>query len=137
MFSKFNFCSILALISGIVSGFFGSGIGALTFMTSYKYFSEIAYTDSRYKDADFRYKNMVVYMISDTFASITKLPFECRKQLVQMSNYDIDAKLILRNSYYGMMPLIARDVGFRSIILGTYYATTDIEHRPVLRYSIP
>ena len=54
-----------------------------------------------------------------------------------MSNYDIDSKLILRNSYYGLMPLMARDVGFRAIILGTYYATTDIEHRPVLRYSIP
>ena len=54
-----------------------------------------------------------------------------------MANYDIDLKLITRNSYYGLMPLMARDVCFRAIILGSYYATTDIEHRPVLRYSIP
>tara|TARA_B110000285_G_C14851285_1_gene480056 strand:+ start:178 stop:732 length:555 start_codon:yes stop_codon:yes gene_type:complete len=54
-----------------------------------------------------------------------------------MANYDIDLKLIIKNSYYGMVPLMARDVCFRGIILGSYYATTDIEHRPVLRYTIP
>ena len=54
-----------------------------------------------------------------------------------MSNYDIDLKLITRNAALGMIPLIARDFTFRSIILGTYYMTTNIEHRPTLKYSIP
>lgn len=70
------------MISGVVSGFFGSGIGALTFMTSYRYLSEIAYSNNKYKDVDFRKKNMIIYMLSDMAASVTKLPFECRKQLV-------------------------------------------------------
>ena len=133
----FDFSFFIALISGVVSGFFGSGIGALTFMTAYTQFSDIIGRDERYQNVDFRVKNMAIYMSSDILASFTRLPFECRKQLLQMANYDIDLKLILRNSYYGLMPLMARDVCFRGIILGSYYATTDIEHRPVLRYSIP
>ena len=86
---------------------------------------------------DFRAKNMVIYMASDLAAAVTRLPFETRKQLVQMSNYEISLKHISRNAYLGMMPLILRDTSFRCIILGTYYATTQIEHRPVLKYSIP
>jgi len=34
-------------------------------------------------------------------------------------------------------PLALRDVSFRTIILGFYYATTNIEHKPELKYSIP
>ena len=54
-----------------------------------------------------------------------------------MANYDIDLKLIGRNAYLGLTPLIIRETTFRGIILSTYYLTTDIEHRPVLKYSIP
>jgi len=70
------------LISGVVSGFFGSGIGALTFMTAYTQLSDIVGRDERYKDMDFRAKNMMIYMTSDVLASFTRLPFECRKQLL-------------------------------------------------------
>ena len=80
---------------------------------------------------------MAIYLASDLIASTFKLPFEARKQLVQMCNYDIDLKLISRNAYLGLIPLLLRDFTFRGIILGTYYLSTDIEHRPVLRYSVP
>ena len=80
---------------------------------------------------------MLIYLTADVFASVARLPFETRKQLVQMSNYQIELSVIWRNAYYGVVPLMARDVLFRSIILGTYYATTDIEHKPCLKYSIP
>ena len=72
----------VALISGVVSGFFGSGIGALTFMTAYTQLSDMVGRDERYKDMDFRAKNMMIYMTSDVLASFTRLPFECRKQLL-------------------------------------------------------
>ena len=52
----------VALISGVVSGFFGSGIGALTFMTAYTQLSDIVGRDERYKDMDFRAKNMMIYI---------------------------------------------------------------------------
>jgi len=32
---------------------------------------------------------------------------------------------------------MVRDTSFRGIILGSYYLTTDVEHRPVLKYTIP
>ena len=69
----------VALISGVVSGFFGSGIGALTFMTAYTQLSDIVGRDERYKDMDFRAKNMAIYLCSDLVASTFKLPFEARK----------------------------------------------------------
>lgn len=128
---------LAALISGVISGFFGAGIGGLTFMTMHNLMTQKFFGDQRYNDVDFRIKNMTIYLTSDLFASIMKLPFETRKQLVQMSNYDVSLKLIGQNMYYGMVPLIARDMSFRFIILGTYYATTNIEHRPVLKYTIP
>ena len=80
---------------------------------------------------------MAIYLTSDFFASITKLPFETRKQLVQMANYDLEMKIITRNAWLASGAMMARDVSFRSIILGMYFATTNIEHRPVLKYSIP
>lgn len=63
----------------MVSGFFGAGIGALSFMTSYNYLSRIGFNDPKYQDIDFRKKNMVIYMCSDLVASTFKLPFEARK----------------------------------------------------------
>ena len=63
----------------MVSGFFGAGIGALTFMTSYNLFSSIAYNDPKYQDIDFRKKNMLIYLTADILASTSRLPFEARK----------------------------------------------------------
>ncbi len=40
-------------------------------------------------------------------------------------------------SALGWPALVLRDTGFRGILLCFYYSTTEIEHRPVLRYSIP
>ena len=34
-------------------------------------------------------------------------------------------------------PLMMRDVLFRSMIIGSYYATTDIRHKPVQKYTMP
>lgn len=62
-----------------MSGFFGAGIGALTFMTSYNLLTDIFYNNPKYNDVDFRKKNMMIYLASDIFASAAKLPFEARK----------------------------------------------------------
>jgi len=124
------------LISGVISGFFGAGSGALTFMTFHNLLTSKFFTPE-WENVDFRAKNMLIYLTADVFASVARLPFETRKQLVQMSNYQIELSVIWRNAYYGVVPLMARDILFRSIILGTYYSTTDIEHKPCLKYSIP
>ena len=106
-------------------------------MSCHNLLTQELYGNHKYKDIDFRWKNMAIFLASDVFASVAKLPFETRKQLVQMCNYDISLKLIGRNAALGLIPLMARETSFRTIILGTYYLTTDIEHRPVLKYTIP
>ena len=54
-----------------------------------------------------------------------------------MANYDLEMKVITRNAWAASGALMARDLTFRSIILGTYFATTNIEHRPVVKYTVP
>ena len=112
-------------------------MGGLTFMTNYNYMTQYLYGSGKYDHIDFRLKNMAIYLSSDFLASIVKLPFETRKQLVQMANYDLEMKVITRNAWAASGALMARDLTFRSIILGTYFATTNIEHRPVVKYTVP
>lgn len=115
-------------------------MGGLTFMTCYGYLTQQVYAKENIgflKDADFRVKNTFIYTCSDIAATFVRLPFEARKQLVQMANYDIDLKVITRNLRIGLMPLMMRDVTYRFIIQTSYYMTTSIEHKPALRYSVP
>ena len=95
------------------------------------------YTSDRTKDWDFRVKNFLVYLASDFTASFAKIFFEARKQLVQMCNYEMSLSQIGRSAYLGWFPLAFRDLAFRSILLGFYYGTIDVEHKPTLKYSIP
>ena len=54
-----------------------------------------------------------------------------------MCTLNSTVKELMLASHIGWFPLMLRDVGFRAILLGFYYASTDIEHKPMLRYSIP
>lgn len=69
---------------------------------------------------------MIIFLLSDIAASLTKFPFEARKQMVQLANYEIKLNTLMRNAYLGVVPLMVRDVSFRFMILGSYYATTNI-----------
>ena len=88
-------------------------------------------------DCDFRIKNMIIFTSSDFCATFARLPFETRKQLVQMANYDIDLKVIFRNGSAALMPLMFRDVSYRFIVQSIYYGLLTIEHKPTLKYTVP
>lgn len=124
----------------MVSGFIGAGIGGMAFITSHQVLTQYLYSGRKapswLNELDFRLKNLLIFCTSEIVGSVVKLPFETRKQLVQMSNYNISLQLIARNSMYGLCPLLLRDSSFRFLMLGSVYLTTDIEHRPVLKYSI-
>ena len=122
----------------MIPGFFGAAIGATTFMTTYTGLTMHLYSGaSRFKSYDFRKKNFGIYLASDMAATFTKILFETRKQLIQMCTKDSTMKAILYASAIGWMPLMCRDVGFRAIILGFYYGTCEIEHKPLLQYTVP
>lgn len=86
------------LISGIVSGFFGATAGAFAFYAQFQHLTHAFYANT-YKDTfafvdtiklwDFRYKNILIYAVSDLTASIFKAPFEVRKQLIQMQTKEL------------------------------------------------
>lgn len=69
----------------MVSGFFGAGIGALSFMTVHNLLTQQIYAEEKFSlltNRDFRVKNMFIFLMSDIAASLTRFPFETRKQLV-------------------------------------------------------
>lgn len=70
------------MISGVISGFLGAAAGSLTFITTFDQLTYYMYSNKKYSDWDFRLKNYMIYLASDLNASITKLFFETRKQLI-------------------------------------------------------
>ena len=54
-----------------------------------------------------------------------------------MYSKDISASHLARLIRMCWLPLAMRDVMFRSTTLTFYYLTTEIEHKPLLKYSIP
>jgi len=125
------------LISGVISGFLGAAAGSFTFISTFNLLTFHFYSSKQYAEWDFRLKNFLIYIGSDFTASFARIAFEVRKQLVQMCIYDSSMKDMLRHTYLGWFPLMMRDVSFRAILLGFYYGTTVIEHRPILKYSFP
>jgi len=54
-----------------------------------------------------------------------------------MYTHDSSIQAITRASIMGWPALAMRDTVYRGILLGFYYGTTNIEHKPMLKYSIP
>jgi hypothetical protein len=125
------------MISGVVSGFLGALAGGLTFITTYNSLTYYFYSNKRYVDWDFRLKNLIIYLSSDFTASVAKVFLEARKQLIQMQIYEQPLPAIARAAALGWFPLMFRDLAFRTILLGTYYGTTEMQHEPKLKYTIP
>jgi hypothetical protein len=72
------------VISGLVSGFLGGLTGSLTFILMHNNLTTKFYTDPKYAEWDFRFKNYVIFSCSDLCASFARIFFETRKQLLQM-----------------------------------------------------
>lgn len=125
------------MISGVVSGFLGSAAGSLTFISTYNLLTHHFYSEKKYSNWDFRLKNFIIYLTSDFTSSFARVFFETRKQLIQMCIYDASIGSMMYASYLGWFPLMFRDVAFRAILLGAYYGTTEIQHRPVMKYTVP
>jgi hypothetical protein len=133
------------LISGVVSGFLGAAAGSFVFFNTFQILTNVCYANivkenqvvDSIKKWDFRAKNLLIYSVSDFVASIVKAPFEVRKQLIQMYSRDISAGHLARLVQISWLPLAMRDVMFRTSCLSFYYLTTDVQHKPLLKFSIP
>jgi hypothetical protein len=76
------------LISGVVSGFFGALAGSFAFVCSFYQLTNLLHSNlykgqypllDKIKLWDWRLKNIAIYGVSDSIASIMKAPFEVRK----------------------------------------------------------
>jgi len=70
------------MISGVISGFLGAAAGSLTFITTFDQLTYYFYSNKQYTNWDFRVKNYLIYLASDFNASLAKVFFETRKQLI-------------------------------------------------------
>lgn len=94
------------------------------------------YTHPKLVNWDFRLKNYIIFSCSDLCASFARIFFEVRKQLLQMCNQRILISEVLSGCYLGLAPLILRDFIFRTSLLGVFYGTTEIVHRPALKFAL-
>lgn len=53
------------VISGLVSGFLGGLSGAFTFICVYNTLTNKLFTEERYREMDFRWKNYIIFTCSD------------------------------------------------------------------------
>ena len=71
----------------MISGFLGAFAGSFAFVSSYQFLTNVFYSNiyqhniyvNKVKNWDFRYKNILIYSMSDVAASVLKAPFEVRK----------------------------------------------------------
>lgn len=54
-----------------------------------------------------------------------------------MCNYDIELSSLTRAAAHSWAPLMLRDVLFRFFHLSFFYATTQVEHKPKMIYTVP
>jgi len=81
-------------------------------------------------------KIIMSYICSDVIKTTVFLPFESRKQRLQMHQTDLGIFTISKNAFRAFIPMIARDIIFRIITLGSFLNSLNIEHKPTLKYKL-
>ena len=93
------------MINGVVSGFWGSFLGSVVFISTYNQLYYALYSWKSTRDMNFKVKNLMSYVASDFTSSFFRIFFEARKQLLQMCNNNISLSQITRASYLGWSAL--------------------------------
>jgi len=79
---------------------------------------------------------MCCYLLSDIIKTTIFLPFEARKQRIQMYHTEISLQNVSKFMIRAYIPLLLRDVIFRIISLGFFLNNLNVEHKPRLKYSL-
>lgn len=81
-------------------------------------------------------KFVVSYMFCDIVKLAVFLPFEARKQRIQMYQKDIQFNEMLKYTWRAYPPLLIRDLVFRTVTLGSFLNNINLEHSPKLKYKM-
>ena len=76
------------------------------------------------------------YIFSDIFKLAVFLPFEARKQKIQMFQKKFNLKEIFNLSLRAYPSLLIRDLIFRTITIGSFLNNLSVDHTPQLKYKI-
>lgn len=131
------------LIAGVCSASLGSSISSCVFISSnefflQRYFSEFDIIKGQLIDCiDWKSRLLRAYIYSDILKLIAFIPFEARKQRIQLSQTSSQYSEItfLVNILRSFPYLIIRDTLTRCLSLGLYLTTLQVHYNPNLKYS--
>lgn len=92
----------------------------------------------KFKDFSWKAKILLSFICSDVIKSLIFLPFEARKQRLQMSqNFnDVEPVSTMKWAARAYPGVVLRDIIFRVITLGTFLNGLQTEHKPQLKYKL-
>jgi hypothetical protein len=131
----------LALISGIVSAAIGSYLSAYLFVflqekTIFYLFDKNQKKPEILSQLTWKGKIISSFIFADIFKLAAFLPFEARKQRIQMAHKNFNIQETIKYSLRAFTPLLIRDMIFRIITVGTFLNNLNLEHRPQLKYKM-
>jgi hypothetical protein len=118
----------------------GSFLAGFTFIYTNEKFLEYFFNKkSKHYEMNWKLKLLVSYLMSDVIKAAVFLPFEARKQRIQMFHNLTDLTVgnmgnFMLRAYF---PLVLRDLLFRFISFGSFIKFLNVEHQPVLKYKMP
>lgn len=81
-------------------------------------------------------KVLLSYICSDVIKSTIFLPFEARKQRIQMCQSYVPVQFVVQNMTRAFLPFVLKDVLFRIVTLGSFLNFLQVKHQPHLKYDI-
>jgi len=130
------------LISGVVSAGVGSYLSAYIFVFLHEKSIFYLFDKNNKKRPEIlnklTWKGKVItsYIFSDIFKLAVFLPFEARKQRIQMAQYKITLAETLKYTWRAYPTLFLRDVIFRTVTIGSFLNNLSVDHTPQLKYKM-
>ena len=122
------------LIAGVTSASIGSAFSSSIFIITNDFFLTKAFKDFEIKKNrvvecfDWKKRILYSYILSDICRLICFLPFEARKQRIQLSQKDYTDKVFISNLCRSFVPLLIRDSMTRFITLGLFLSALQVVH---------
>ena len=124
----------------------GSFIAGFCFISANENFLHYFFRKDKSKSSPFNINNrldwkgklVTAYILSDIIKVSVFLPFEARKQRIQLCQ-DINAigmQNFTRFMARAYIPMLVRDIIFRVITLGSFLNQLEVKHKPGLKYSL-
>lgn len=131
------------MVAGITSASIGTLLSSSVFILSNNYFLnktfhkfKISQSGSLIDCKDWKKRFFISYILSDIAKILTFIPFEARKQRIQLGQYKYNDSLFFKNIFNSVLPLIIRDSLSRFITLSLFINLLHAQHNPQLTITL-